>query len=288
MSTEDTVSTSNEDLNKSIDNLLDDIFSDDLEKADAICIAKDSDTTADKAMAKVPKSKSDESRNAGRPTQISDVPQTDTDGSRDGKYDDKITENDNKESEPDEVKKQIKAVDQNSKEGRLASKPKAPAVRPFKKSEISEDELAEFEEFKKAKVEAAKLEELNKAEDLRKIEDEKQENLIKSAVSTATESLRKSMEDLHKTNNEQAELLKAMAGRPQRPKSITGIEQLEKSVDPSLNEGPTSFSKSQMLDAAEELYKSKEIPLEAVVELDNTGTVFDPYIKKKIENKLLN
>lgn len=291
MSTEQEKVT-NEDLNKSIDTLLNDIFSEDIEKASAIDIAGDSQTKADAVVAKAPKSQKDESRGAGRPKQISDIPQVDADGSRDGEYDAKITENENKESEPDEAKKQAKAIDQVSKEGHKSGASKAPAMKPFKKSEngeaeeLSDEEYKEFQEFKKSKVEAAKVEELKKAEDLRKADDEKQETLIKSAVSAATDDLRKSMDMLQKTNTEQAELLKAMAGRPQRPKSVTGIEQLEKSADPALNEGSQSFSKSQMLDAAEELYKSKEIPMEAVVELDNTGTVYDPRVRKLIEKKL--
>lgn len=282
----------NEDLNKSIDTLLDDIFSEDIEKASAIDIAGDAKTNADAAVGKVPKGQKDEARGAGRPKQISDVPQVDMDGSRDGEYDAKITENENKESEPDEAKKQAKAIDQVSKEGHKAGSSKAPASRPFKKSEngeseeISDEEYKEFQEFKKSKVEAAEAEELKKAEDLKKADEEKQETLIKSAVSAATDDLRKSMDTLQKTNTEQAELLKAMAGRPQRPKSVVGIEQLEKSQDPDLDERSETFTKSQMLDAAEELYKSKEIPMEAVVELDNTGTVYDPHVRKLIEKKL--
>lgn len=277
----------NEDLNKSIDALLDDVFSEDMEKSSAIDIAGDAKTTADAAANQAPKAQKDEARGAGRPKQISDVPQVDMDGRRDSEYDASITENENKESEPDEAKKQAVSQDQTQDKNRIADKPAAPKVAPFKKSEdISDEDWEAFQAFKKSQAEAKEAEELKKAEDMKKAEEQKQQDLIKSAVDAATEDLRKSVTDLMKTNQEQAELLKAMASTPQRPKSVTGIEQLEKSQDPDFQE-PETFSKSQMLDAAEALVKSKEIPMEAVIELEQTGTVNDAYIRKMIEKKLV-
>ena len=276
-----------ESLVKSIDDLIDELFT--------VDIAKDAQTKADEAANQAPKAQKDEARNAGRPKQISDVPQNDMDGRRASEYDAAITENENKEDEPEEAKKQAISQDQTQDKNRIASKPSAPAMRPFKKSttedgleveeQISEEDWEAFQAFKKSQAEAKEAEELKKAEDLAKAEVEKQEALIKSAVENATSDLRKSMEDLAKTNQEQAELIKAMAATPQSPKSVTGIEQLEKSQDPELTE-PETFTKSQMLDAAESLALDGKIPMEAVIELENTGTVNNGSIRKSIEAKL--
>ena len=66
-----------EQLNKSIDSLIDDLFTDTVEKGDALNIAGDAKTTADAAIAAAPKMQDDAARGAGRPAQISDVPNTD-------------------------------------------------------------------------------------------------------------------------------------------------------------------------------------------------------------------
>lgn len=296
MSTKET--SSMEELNKSIDALIEDIFSEEtednkVEKASPIDIAQDAKTTADAAVNQAPSSQKDESRGAGRPKQISDVPQTDMDGRRDSEYDASTTENENKEDEPEETE-QSPSIDQTSEgKGRMkGEKAAAPKNAPFKKSEtgdskpesLSDEEWQEFQEFKKSKMEA-KQEELRKSEELKKMEAKKeQEELIKSAVYAALEPLKKENEELKKSFNEQSELIKAMASQPKRPKSITGIEQLEKSMDGETT--PTTFSKSEKLDAAFELAKSGKISDTIVSELEMTGYVSDPEARTQIEKYL--
>jgi hypothetical protein len=270
------------DLNKSIDTLLDEYFLDeDVEKS--IDIAHDSETTADEATAKAPRPQQDEDRNAGRSKQISDIPRNDKEGRRASDYDSAISEEQDEE-EPDEAKDQVAAIDQSSEKGHMASEPKAPQVRPFKKSEIDEQEWEEFQEFKKSKAEAEQKqqeEELRKAEEIRKAE---QEELIKSAVEQAVAPLKEENEQLRKSFQESQELIKAMAKQPQKPKSITNIQAIEKSSAP--DDQPETFSKSEMLDAAEELVKAKELPDTAAMELDMYGYVANPEHRARIEKKL--
>ena len=119
--------TNIEELNKSIDALIDDIFSEEEEVVEkSIDIVQDNKATADEAVNQAPKAQKDESRGAGRPKQVSDVPQMDMDGRRESKYDDSTTENENKEDEPEETK-QSQSMDQTQDKKRIASKPKAPA-----------------------------------------------------------------------------------------------------------------------------------------------------------------
>ena len=283
----------NEEMNKSIDLLIDDLFAEDnVEKS--IDIAKDADTKADDAVANAPKAQDDAARGAGRPKQISDVPKTDMDGKRESEYDASITENEGKEDQPDEVKKQSKAIDQVSKEGHPAGESKAPKVRPFRKSEdgenilfksesgeeveLSADLVAEVVALRKSKAEAAEAEKLQKAKD-------EQNDLIKSAVAEALAPMKEENDKLQKAFDEQAKLLKSMSEQPVQSKSITGIEQLEKSVDPE-NTEPESFTKSEMKDAAFELAKSGEISDDVCYEMDMTGTISDQYARARIEKYL--
>ncbi len=300
MSTEQEQIQSNEELNKSIDALLDDVFADEtpnnVEKAQSIDIAGDAQTTADAAVAQAPKGQMDYSRGAGRPAQISDVPQTDMDGRRDSTYDASTTERENVEDENEEANKQATSVDQTTTgRGRMTQSPMAPPIRPFKKSEdgteITEVTKAEFEEyqaFKKAQADAdtkaEELEVLRKAEVVKK----DQEELIKSAVNSAMSGLKEENNELRKSFDEQNRLLKAMASQPQRAKSITGIEQLEKSVDIDGNpvRPPEEFTKSEKLDAAFELAKAGKIKDIVVSELEMTGSVADPQSRAEIERYL--
>ena len=128
-----------EDLNKSIDSLIDAFFVDaeDVQKSDYSQISDDSCTTADKAIASAPMGQDDATRGGGRPAQISDVPKTDEDGKRAKNYDSDISENEDKEEGTDEDD-QVCAVDQVSSKGRISSKPNAPKVAPFVKSESGE------------------------------------------------------------------------------------------------------------------------------------------------------
>lgn len=250
-------------LSKSLDHLIGEVFDEsNLEKS--IDIAGDSDTKADAVVNKAPKGQDDASRNAGRPKQISDVPYTDTDGKRAGVYDGDITENEGKEDDLDEAD-QVKEAKVQGKKG------KAPKVAPFKKS-VSAEEWAQFEAFQKAQAEAEE-------EQLQKSMLADQELLVKAAVEGATEPLRKALE-------EQAAIIKSMAKRPNSPKSISGLDQLEKSIDPEARaysgEGE-AFTKSQVLDAGMALAKAGKIRDEEVMELEMTGTIFNQESKAAIE-----
>lgn len=270
-------------LNKSIDTLLDEVFGEiSIEKS--IDIAGDAKTTADAAISQAPSMQKDEARGAGRPKQISDVPQNDMDGRRESQYDGAIADASG-EKEPEEAD-QSPSIDQGSSKGRINEKPSSPKVAPFKKSvEVSEEEFEAFEAFKKAQSEAAdkakRDEELKKAEVVKR----EQEELVKSAVDRATESLRKENESLRKSFDETQALIKAIASKPQRPKSITGIDALEKSVAPE-DKGSETFSKSEMLDAAFDLAKSGKIPADAVTELEMTNRIADAEVRALIEKKL--
>jgi hypothetical protein len=275
-----------DELNKSIDTLINELFTEPVVKSEALDIAKDSKTTADAALAAAPAMQDDASRGAGRPKEISDVPKNDQDGKRDGQYDSTIAQVIG-EIENEEAKKQAKSIDQSSSAGRLAEAPKMKDPRAggqVMSKSISEEEYAEFEAFKKAKTEQAekaKQEELKKAEDLKKAEFE---NLIKSAITKAIEPVKQENEKLKKSLDESQALIKAMAGQPQRAKSVTGIDAIEKSKPE--NSGPQEFSKAEKLDAAEALVKAGKLPVDAVIELENTNTLFNPAWRKAIEAQL--
>ncbi len=264
-----------EELTKSIDTLIDDLFAEPVNKGDALNIAGDAKTTADAAIAGAPKLQDDAARGAGRPAQISDVPSTDGDGKRDGSYDASIASK-QAETENEEAKKQAKSIDQTTSAGRISKS-------------VDEAEYEEFQAFKKSQAEAKTREteelrksELKKSEDLKKAE---LENLVKSAVASAIAPIQQENQELKKSLTKSEELIKAMAGQPQRSKSITGIEALEKS-SPEHN-GPQEFTKSEKLDAAERLVMKKAIPMDAVIELENTGTVFNKSWQAAIEAELL-
>lgn len=273
-----------DELTKSIDTLVEELFGDEtVEKSsENFEVANASKTTADAAIASAPGMEKDESRGAGRPSQVSDVPQSDEDGSRDKGYE--AVQKEQSEEEPEEAKKQAKAVTQISAEGHGSKEPKAShdPRGPMFKSE----EYEEYQALKKAKTEAdakAKQEELKKSEDLKKVE---QENLIKAEIEKAVSGVRRENEELKKSLSEQGALLKAMAARPVQSKSVTSIEALEKSMQDAPKEA-SEFTKSDKLDAAEALYKSGAIPMDAVIELENTGTILNRQHRDAVEKKLL-
>ena len=258
-----------EDLNKSIDSLLDDLFTEDstedstedvIEKSknaiDEIVgapkqtdkdILEDPEDDADKAAAKAPKSKKDH-----RPVkEDSDVPEVDTDGNRAKGY--------------DSVQAKASASDVANEKKTIAK---------------SEDEVViskeDFEILKKAKADAEEAE-ANKAKD-------EQEALIKAMVSEQTEDLKKAL-------NDSTELMKSLAkenaelkSRPKMQKSFTSIQEFD-SIEKA---GPVnkSFTKSEMLDAAEELAKSGDIRIDQVIELENNGTIYEQEARQKIEKYL--
>jgi len=264
-----------EKLVKSIDEMIDQLFAEekkDVEIEKSIDIAKDSETKADAVVGKAPKGQKDEKRGAGRPKEISDVPETDEDGKRAKDYDAAISEKAKEEdqSEAGQVKEsnQIKA-----KGGNDAKKPK---VAPFRK-DLSEEEFAEYETLKKAREEA-------NAKELRKAEEVKQEELIKSIIEKTASKYESKIEALEKSLNESQVILKAMANKPVTAKSITNIEALEKSQAP--DDKPETFTKSEMLDAAEKLFFKGEITDENVTELENNGYIYDEEARAKLENFL--
>ncbi len=273
--------TEQTDLTKSIDSLIDGLFSEDVAKADHLNVAGDAKTTADAAIASAPKAQNDDARGAGRPKQISDVPENDEDGKRDGQYDGSIASAQGEEENP-EAKKQARSIDQTTSAGRMGEAPK------MKDPRLTKSDYEELEAFRKSKAEAeSKAEELRKSEELKKAEDLKKaelETLVKSAIASAIAPLKQENEELKKSLNESAALVKAMAGQPQRSKSVTGIEALEKSSPEHV--GPQEFTKSEKLDAAERLVMKKALPMEAVVELENTGTVYRKDWQQAIEAEL--
>lgn len=273
-----------DELNKSIDSLITELFSEPVAKAgDNLDVASAAKTTADAAIAAAPAMQDDAARGAGRPKEISDVPKNDQDGKRDGTYDATIAQVIG-EIENDEAKKQSRSIDQTTAAGRMGEGPKMKDPRLTKSVEMTEEEATQFEAFKKSQAEAAektKAEELKKSEDLKKAE---LENLVKSAVAQALEPVKKENDELKKSLGESQALIKAMAGQPQRSKSVTGIEALEKSQPEST--GPQEFTKSEKLDAAEALFKSGKLPMEAVIELENTNTVHRKDWQQAIEAQL--
>lgn len=281
----DKTTKQNEDLNKSIDSLIEDLFAEPVQKADNLNIAGDAKTTADAAIAAAPAMQDDAARGAGRPKQISDVPKNDEDGKRDGQYDGSIAAVQAEEENP-EAKKQSRSIDQTTSTGRMGEAPKMKDPRLTKS--VSEEEYAEFEAFKKSQADAkakadaeAKAQELKKSEDLKKAE---LQDLVKSAVESAIAPVKKENEQLKKSLDESQALIKAMAGQPQRSKSVTGIEALEKSTPEST--GPQEFTKSEKLDAAESLVKAGKLPVDAVIELENTNTVYRKDWQQLIEREL--
>ena len=277
----------NEELNKSIDSLIEDLFAEPVNKAgENFEVANASKTTADAAIAAAPKFQNDDSRGAGRPKQISDVPENDEDGKRDGQYDGSIAAGQS-EQENEEAKKQIKSIDQTTSAGRMGEGPKMKDPRLSKS--LTDEEYAEFQAFKKSKEEEVKKqEELKKSEEIKKAEDLRKaelENLVKSAVASAIAPLQKENQELKKSLGQSEALIKAMAGQPKQSKSITGIEALEKSQPEDF--GPQEFTKSEKLDAAERLVMKKSLPADAVIELENTGTVYRKDWQQAIEAELL-
>lgn len=277
--------TTNEDLNKSIDSLIEDLFAEPVQKGENFEVANAAKTTADAAIAAAPTFQDDAARGAGRPKQISDVPKNDEDGKRDGTYDATIAAAIG-EIENDEAKKQAKSIDQTTSAGRMGEGPKMKDPRLSKS--LTDEEYAEYQSLKKASDEAkakadaeAKAAELKKSEDLKKAEFE---SLVKSAVASAIAPIQQKNEELQKSLEKSEALIKAMAGQPQRSKSVTGIEALEKSMPE--DQGPKEFTKSEKLDAAERLVMKKALPMEAVVELENTGTLYNTEYRKLIEAEL--
>ena len=265
---------SNEELNKSIDALIDELFTEEeFEKAIPMGVG-DASETADEGK-KPEKGMDDSSGGRGRPKEISDVPDNDMDGSRAKGYD--AIMGNQAETENKETSQTTGAV-KNAYNPKKGKKGKTPPGNPMKKSfEISEDEYAEYLELKKSDEER----EMN---ELRKAFISEQKDLIKSAVSEATQVIRNENEGLRKSLNEQTELVKAMAKKPQVSKSITSVQAFEKSQSAPQKTG--YFSKSEMLDVAEDLFKSGKLRDSHVIELDNNGFIYDNNARQILEDEL--
>lgn len=279
------------DLTKSIDTMIDELFAEKVEKSDRpdnLKVAEMSSTEADQVADKAPKSQDDKDRGAGRPAQISDVPKIDEDGKRAGKYDNDIVEKTKEEGEENEEgKKQAdaKRSDQ-TMDGKMKDSGEGMKVAMGVQKSISDEEYAEFQAFKKARAQKSQEETLRKAK-------EEQRDLVKSAIREAVSPFIKENEELRKSLAQTNELVKAMAERPQRRKSIDGIGALEKSEN-AAPKGPENFSKSEMLDVAEELVMKSQAAKdmtfrdEHLIELENTGFIYDAKARAAFEQALKN
>lgn len=254
-----------DELTKSIDSLIDEMFAEPVEKSNMIKDQKPQKETADEAVRAAPKAEKDEARDAGRPKQIADVPQNDTDGARSGEYDSKITE---KESDATAKKKedsQVQVPEQMKKSDEVKTD----------KVEMTAEEYAEYKELKKAKKAARKEEELRKSQ-------QAQTDLIKSAVADALAAKNAETEALRKSLDETNALVKSMANKPQKSKAVTQVQAVEKFQK---SEGSNSLSKAEVLDVAEELVKSKnpDFTMEHAIELENTGYIYDQTARRMLE-----
>ncbi len=247
-------------MDNAIDTLIDELFAEPAPTADAVekSMIKDmksaNKTTADEAVSAAPKGEKDEARGAGRPKQISDVPQTDTDGARSGEYDSKIA----------------------APQGDTAKKEDSQVALPANlKKSVSDEEYAEYQALKKAKAEAEAAETLQKAR-------KETSDLIKSAVIEATSGIKTENEDLRKALKEQGDLLKSIANKPQRSKAVTNVQAVEKFQKSESN----TLSKADVLDIAEDLVKSKKLTMETVIELENTGFIYDAESRGVLEREV--
>jgi hypothetical protein len=244
-----------DELNKSIDSLIDELFAEEKVEKSMIKDKNPAKETADEATAQAPKGEKDEKRDAGRPKQISEIPQQDTDGNRAGDYDGKI-----------------------AMEHSDAKKKEDPQVTPPEqmKKALTEEEYAEYKALKKAKKQERKAEKLQKART-------EQVDLIKSAIAEATSGLRSENEDLRKALKEQGHLIKSMANKPQKPKAITNVQAVERFQKSGSAE---TLSKADLLDIAEELVKAKKLTMEHAIELENTGFIYEPEARAIFEREV--
>ena len=257
---------------KSIDTLIDELFAEggeELEKgakSETMAIAEKSPAkgksigddqkpvmTADEnGAAKEGEEDEEAGKKRGRPADLSTMSERDANGASKGKYDASITE-------------------------KAKTPPNETTVA--KSFTVTEEE---YELLQKAKAD-------QKEETLRKAVRE-QKDLIKSAVIEATKPLADENEALRKSLNETQELVKSMARKPQPRKSVSSVQVLEKSFQDGAEGGnkAETFTKSEMLDTAEELVKSNQLNIDHVVELENTGYIFEPRARAVLEKALKN
>lgn len=149
----------------------------------------------------------------------------------------------------------------------------------MKKGEAFFINKADYELLREAKR-RAREESMQKAK-------KEQADLMKSVVSSEIAALKGENEELRKSMKETLDLLKNISRVPQPRKSIATAQVLEKSFGGMSPQDSKTFTKAEMLDAAEALMKSNTIPVEAVIELERSGTVSRPDYRKAIESQLL-
>jgi hypothetical protein len=236
-----------EDLKKSIDTLIDELFAEKVEKA------------MEFSPMEMPASENDAS-NPGRPKELVSIPEGGEEGKREGNYDSDISTENSPSMEASKDEKKKEEVKQES-----------PLIG------ISKSEYAEYLSLKQEK------EKLNKSETLEKALLD-QSNLIKSMVNEAVSSFRKENEDLRKALNDQNEKLKAIASKPKASTTVVSMAALEKSN--TAPKSVSYFSKDELLDAAEALVKSGKLKPIHVVELENNGFIAETEYRAIFEQSL--
>lgn len=259
---------------------------------------KNSPTRADDPANDAPKSEEDEKagKKRGRPEDLSQMANRDmSTGESKGAYDSSVSHA--------SVNPNMSEASQVKQPENLKSKGSDKSADDSDKAEQSQDQKSsdhpELKEFSQVRlpehlikgdtVEISKeeYETLKKfqAESLKKADVEQTSTLIKAEVEKATSSFKKENEDLRKEVEKTTTLLKALVKKPQPRKSISSLAALEKGGQ-SYEQAEKFYSRDEKLDAAEELVKSKDLTLEDVIELENTGTLLDPAKRARIERKL--
>lgn len=277
----------NEKLEKSIDAFLDELFAEETEQ-----VVESNDETVEKAMPETIKIAEEKGGDKKRMEVASDAKTTADEGEQAPKSkDEKDGENGRSIDMSNVQHRKANGESTGSYDATITKPAKAPQHETTIAKGESEEEnnevklsKAEYEEYMSLK----KAQESAKEEDLKKAFRVEQEELIKSAISQATNSMKSENEELRKALTETRDLVKAMANKPQARKSISSINAVEKSFNSNGEEVAKSYTKNDLLDAAEELAKSKQIRDEEVIELENSGYIYNQESRKKIETWLKN
>jgi len=91
---------------------------------------------------------------------------------------------------------------------------------------------------------------------------------------------------LKKSLEEQTTLIKSIANKPQKSKAVTSVQAIEKSFGSEGEPKEESLNKAELLDIAEELIKAKKLTVEQVIELENTGYIFDETARGVLEREV--
>lgn len=168
----------------------------------------------------------------------------------------------------------------------------SPAKKPshettVAKSEKDEKEDSETREISKEDYEfLQKAKKKDKEEQLQKMQKE-QIDLMKSAMVDVIKPIEERLEKSEKENSELKELVKSISNKPRSRKSIANIQAIEKGFGANEDsETPETFSKSEKIDAAEELFKKGHMRMEDVTEVEMTGTLEDPRKRALVEQQL--